>query len=33
MQYDNFPDEKIEKEQALENLGIKLLDMYYIYGK
>lgn len=33
IQYDNFPDEKIEKEQELENLGIKLLDWYYIYGK
>lgn len=33
IQYDNFPYEKIGKEQALENLGIKLLDKYYIYGK
>lgn len=33
IQYDNFPDEKIEKEQELENLWIKLLDWYYIYGK
>lgn len=33
IQYDNFPDEKIEKEQELENLGIKLLDWYYIYSK
>lgn len=30
IQYDNFPDEKIEKEQELENLWIKLLDWYYI---
>lgn len=33
IQYDNFPYDKITKEEELENRGLKLYDWYQIHGK